>query len=58
MTVTPQGRFGRLAAGQGFVEFGLILALALAVAVVVIVFFSPQLAWVLSLIGTEIDRAR
>jgi Flp pilus assembly pilin Flp len=45
------------AAGQGFVEFGVILALAALVAVAVLVFFRPQLAWVLSLIGSEVDKA-
>ncbi len=48
-------RRGR-AAGQGFVEFGLILALAALVAVAVLVFFRPQLAWVLSMIGSEVDK--
>jgi Flp pilus assembly pilin Flp len=50
------GRRGGAAAGQGFVEFGLILALAALVAVAVLVFFRPQLAWVLSLIGSEVDK--
>ena len=45
------------AAGQGFVEFGVILALAALVAVAVLVVFRPQLAWVLSLIGSEVDKA-
>ena len=49
-------RGGRRAAGQGFVEFGLILALAALVAVAVLVFFRPQLAWVLSMIGSEVDK--
>jgi Flp pilus assembly pilin Flp len=44
------------AAGQGFVEFGVILALAVLVAVAVLVFLRPQLAWVLSLIGAEVDK--
>ncbi|MFI5259787.1 MAG: Flp family type IVb pilin [Candidatus Limnocylindrales bacterium] len=44
------------AAGQGLVEFGLILALILVVAVVALVFFGPQLAWALSLIGTQVDK--
>ncbi len=52
------GRARRPPAGQGFVEFGLILALAVLIALVIILFLSPQLAWVLSLIGTEIDQAR
>jgi Flp pilus assembly pilin Flp len=42
--------------GQGLVEFGLILSLIVVVAVVVLVFFGPQLSWVLSLIGTGIER--
>jgi Flp pilus assembly pilin Flp len=45
------------AAGQGLVEFALILALVVIIAVVALVFFGPQLAWALSLIGTEIDKA-
>jgi Flp pilus assembly pilin Flp len=52
-------RLGRTrhAAGQGFVEFGVILALAAVVAIVVLVLFRPQLAWVLSMIGSEVDKA-
>ena len=45
------------AAGQGLVEFALILGLVVIIAVVALVFFGPQLAWALSLIGTEIDKA-
>jgi Flp pilus assembly pilin Flp len=45
------------AAGQGFVEFGVILALALLVAVTALVVFRPQLAWVLSMIGSEVDKS-
>ena len=44
-------------AGQGLVEFGLIIALVVVIAVVALVFFGPQLAWALSLIGTEIDKS-
>jgi hypothetical protein len=33
------------------------LALAVLVAVAVIVFFRPQLAWVLSMIGSELDKS-
>jgi Flp pilus assembly pilin Flp len=44
-------------AGQGFVEFGVILALAALVAVAVLVLFRPQLAMVLSLIGSEVDKS-
>ena len=43
--------------GQGFVEFGVILALALLVAVAILVLLRPQLAFVLSLIGSEVDKA-
>ena len=43
-------------AGQGLVEFGLILSLLVLVAVVTLMFFSPQLSWVLSLIGVGIER--
>jgi len=45
------------AAGQGFVEFGVILALAVLVAVAVLVLLRPQLAWVLSMIGSEVDKS-
>jgi Flp pilus assembly pilin Flp len=44
-------------AGQGLVEYTLILALVVVIAVVALVFFGPQLAWALSLIGTQIDKA-
>jgi hypothetical protein len=47
----------RQAAGQGIVEFGAILAIAIAVAVLVLVFFRPQLAFVLSLIGSEVEKS-
>ena len=45
------------AAGQGVVEFGVILALAVLVAVAVLVLLRPQLAWVLSMIGSEVDKS-
>jgi hypothetical protein len=45
----------RLAAGQGLVEFGLILSLAVLVAAVVVIFLGPQLSFVLSLIGAGIE---
>ena len=45
------------AAGQGLVEYALILALVIIIATVALVFFGPQLAWALSLIGTQVDRA-
>ena len=45
------------AAGQGIVEFGLILALAAVVAAAVLLLFRPQLAWVLSLIGSEVEKS-
>jgi len=45
------------AAGQGFVEFGVMLALAVLVAVAVLVLLRPQLAWVLSMIGSEVDKS-
>ncbi len=44
-------------AGQGFVEFGVILALAALVAVAVLVLFRSQLAFVLSMIGSEVDKS-
>ena len=43
--------------GQGLVEFSLIIALVVVIAVIALVFFGPQLAWALSLIGTEIDKS-
>ena len=52
--------FGRLRlpmAGQGLVEYGLILSLIVLVAVISLVFFGDQLAAALELIGDEIDRA-
>jgi hypothetical protein len=49
-------RRARAAAGQGLVEFGAILAIAAVVAVAVLVLFRPQLAWVLSMIGTEVEK--
>jgi Flp pilus assembly pilin Flp len=42
--------------GQGVVEFGLILAIAAVVAVVAVVFFGPQLAAILDLIGAQVER--
>jgi Flp pilus assembly pilin Flp len=42
--------------GQGVVEFGLILAIAAIVAVVAVVFFGPQLAAILDLIGAQVER--
>jgi Flp pilus assembly pilin Flp len=53
LPATGPGRAG----GQGFVEFGVILALAAVVAVAILVLFRPQLAWVLSMIGSEVDKA-
>lgn len=47
---------GPRAAGQGIVEFGAILGIAAAVAVAVLVLFRSQLAFVLSLVGAEIER--
>ena len=45
------------ASGQGLVEYALILALVVIIATIALLFFGPQLAWALSLIGTEIDKA-
>jgi hypothetical protein len=45
------------AAGQGIVEFGLMLALAVLVAAAILVFLRPQLAWALSMIGSEVDKS-
>ncbi len=60
--MTPgRGRTASLAragaGGQGIVEFGVILGLAVLVAVAILVFLRPQLAWVLSMIGSEVDKA-
>jgi Flp pilus assembly pilin Flp len=44
-------------AGQGLVEYALILVLVVIIATVALVFFGPQLAWTLSLIGTQVDKA-
>ena len=35
----------------------MILALAAVVAVAILVLFRPQLAWILSMIGSEVDKA-
>ena len=45
------------ATGQGIVEFGLILALAVLVAGAILVLLRPQLAWALSMIGSEVDKS-
>lgn len=45
------------AAGQGLVEYSLILALMAAVAVIALVFFGDAIAFALQVIGDEIDRA-
>ena len=45
------------AAGQGLVEYSLILALMAAVAVIALVFFGDAVAATLQLIGDEIDRS-
>jgi len=55
--VTRSQRRGASAAGQGFVEFGVMLALAVLIAVAVLVLLRPQLAWVLSMIGSEVDKS-
>jgi Flp pilus assembly pilin Flp len=52
-----RGEWQAAATGQGIVEFGLILALAAVVAAAVLVFLRPQLAWVLSLIGSEVEKS-
>jgi Flp pilus assembly pilin Flp len=44
-------------AGQGLVEFGLILGLAALVTVVALVFFGGALAFALSLLGQAIDAS-
>jgi Flp pilus assembly pilin Flp len=52
-----RGGWPATATGQGIVEFGLILGLAAIVAAAVLVFLRPQLAWVLSLIGSEVEKS-
>ena len=47
----------RGAAGQGIVEYGLILGGMAVVAIVILVFFGSTMADVLAVIGTAIDRA-
>lgn len=43
--------------GQGFVEYGLILALSALLAVVILVFFGGTLSAVLQAVGDAIDSA-
>ena len=45
-------------AGQGLVEFGIILGLTALVTVIALVFFGGALAFALSLLGQAIDSAR
>ena len=45
-------------AGQGIVEYGLILGLAALVTVISLVFFGGALATALSLLGQAIDSSR
>ncbi len=55
---SPAGRDGQAGgAGQGLVEYGLIVAGIAVVAVITLVFFGDQVAAVLDLIGNAIDRA-
>ena len=56
MTGYARARLGS-GAGQGLVEYGLILAGIAAVAVVALVFFGDQVAFIIDAIGTAIDRA-
>jgi Flp pilus assembly pilin Flp len=44
-------------AGQGIVEYGLILSLMAVVAIVILVFFGGTLALILAAIGSAIDHA-
>ena len=59
MRLRPGGAVGEGlgGAGQGLVEYALILVLVVIIATVALVFFGPQLAWALSLIGTQVDKA-
>jgi Flp pilus assembly pilin Flp len=52
-----RGRANAGQAGQGLVEYGLILGLAAMVTVVALVFFGGALATALSLIGQAIDAS-
>ena len=52
-----RGRSPGSGAGQGLVEYSLILALIAIVAVVALVFFGDAIAAILQFIGDEIDRA-
>jgi Flp pilus assembly pilin Flp len=47
-----------MGAGQGLVEYGLILSLMVVVAVIALVFFDDALAAALNFIGQFIDSAR
>lgn len=51
------GPTGRRQAGQGVVEYGLILSLSAALAVVLLVFFGGTMSAVLQAVGDAIDAA-
>jgi Flp pilus assembly pilin Flp len=48
---------GRLAGGQGIVEYGLILSLSAALAAILLVFFGGTVSAVLEAVGNAIDAA-
>jgi Flp pilus assembly pilin Flp len=57
MRVSTGGSPGGCQAGQGLVEYSLILALSALVALVVLVVFGPTLSDILEIIGRLIDEA-
>jgi Flp pilus assembly pilin Flp len=54
---TQRWRAATAAAGQGLVEYGLILGLGALVTVIALVFFGGALAAALSLLGQAIDSS-
>ena len=55
MSVTPSDPCRTRCAGQGLVEYGLILGLSAVVALVVLVVFGAPLADILAALGDAID---
>ncbi len=54
MTLGVASRTAGARAGQGLVEYGLILALVAVVCVISLVFFSDQLSSILSIIAEQV----
>lgn len=54
---TPDRRRRSLQAGQGIVEYGLILSLSALLALVILVFFGSTMSFVLKTVGDAIDAA-